>query len=45
MLWGGMEVAMPTAMPVLPLMSSIGTLAGRTVGSSCLGQVQGRVED
>ncbi len=36
MLCGGMLVAMPTAMPVVPLMSRFGTFAGRTVGSSSL---------
>ncbi len=34
-LWGGMRVAMPTAMPEDPLMSRLGTLAGNTRGSSC----------
>ena len=33
-LCGGMFVAIPTAMPELPLMRRLGTLAGRTVGSS-----------
>ena len=32
-LWGGMLVAMPTAMPVEPLSSSCGIRAGITVGS------------
>ena len=32
-LWGGMLVAIPTAMPVEPLSSSWGTRAGITVGS------------
>ena len=32
-LWGGMLVAMPTAMPEEPLMSRFGTLVGRTIGS------------
>ena len=32
-LWGGMLVAMPTAMPDEPFTSRFGTLAGRTVGS------------
>jgi hypothetical protein len=32
-LWGGMLVAMPTAMPELPLTSSEGNNAGSTVGS------------
>ena len=32
-LWGGMLVAMPTAMPALPLTSRFGNLLGRTVGS------------
>ncbi len=36
MLWGGILVAMPTAMPCVPLTSSRGILAGRTVGSSWL---------
>eukprot|EP00955_Chlamydomonas_euryale_P113573 366227-Chlamydomonas_euryale.AAC.3 len=35
MLCGGMRVAMPTAIPLLPLTSSIGIFDGRTVGSSC----------
>ena len=30
--WGGMFVAMPTAMPELPLMSRFGSLAGSTDG-------------
>ena len=33
-LCGGMLVAMPTAMPELPLTRRLGMLAGRTVGSS-----------
>ena len=33
-LWGGMLVAMPTAMPWLPLTSRFGNRAGRTLGSS-----------
>ncbi len=33
MLWGGMFVAMPTAMPELPLMSRLGTREGSTTGS------------
>ena len=33
-LWGGMLVAMPTAMPWLPLTSRFGKRAGRTTGSS-----------
>ena len=33
-LWGGMLVAMPTAMPWLPLTSRFGKRAGSTVGSS-----------
>ena len=33
-LCGGMLVAMPTAIPVEPLTSRLGTLVGRTVGSS-----------
>ena len=32
-LWGGMFVAMPTAMPAEPLTSKFGKRAGRTVGS------------
>ena len=32
-LWGGILVAMPTAMPEEPLMSRFGTLVGRTIGS------------
>ena len=32
-LWGGMLVAMPTAMPPAPLTSRFGNRAGRTVGS------------
>ena len=32
-LWGGMLVAMPTAMPEEPLTSRLGTFAGMTVGS------------
>ena len=32
-LWGGMFVAMPTAMPVEPLTSRFGNFAGRTRGS------------
>ena len=32
-LWGGMDVAMPTAIPVLPLMSRLGKRAGSTAGS------------
>ena len=32
-LWGGMLVAMPTAMPEEPLTSRLGILDGRTVGS------------
>ena len=32
-LWGGMEVAMPTAMPDAPLESRKGSFAGRTLGS------------
>ena len=32
-LWGGMLVAMPTAMPAEPLISRFGTLLGRTSGS------------
>ena len=33
MLCGGMFVAMPTAMPDVPLTSSCGNFAGSTVGS------------
>ena len=33
-LWGGMLVAIPTAMPWDPLTSMFGNRAGRTVGSS-----------
>ena len=33
-LCGGMLVAMPTAMPVLPFTSRFGTLLGSTTGSS-----------
>ena len=32
-LWGGMLVAMPTAMPPAPLTKRVGNLAGRTDGS------------
>ncbi len=32
-LWGGMLVAMPTAMPEAPLTRRLGTRAGRTSGS------------
>ena len=32
-LWGGMFVAMPTAMPVDPLTKRFGYLDGRTIGS------------
>ena len=32
-LWGGMLVAMPTAMPLEPLTRRLGILEGRTVGS------------
>ncbi len=32
-LWGGMFVAMPTAMPEEPLTRRFGTLVGRTTGS------------
>ena len=35
-LWGGMLVAMPTAIPLAPLRSRFGTRAGRTTGSSSL---------
>ena len=34
MLWGGMLVAMPTAMPADPLTSRLGNRAGRTTGST-----------
>ena len=33
MLWGGMRVAIPTAMPSEPLTSRFGKRAGRTSGS------------
>ena len=33
MLWGGMLVAMPTAMPEEPLTSRLGNREGRTLGS------------
>ena len=33
MLWGGIFVAMPTAIPVEPLISRFGSLDGKTVGS------------
>jgi hypothetical protein len=33
-LWGGMSVAMPTAMPLPPLSRMWGTWAGSTTGSS-----------
>ena len=33
-LWGGMLVAMPTAMPLDPLSNSWGIAVGRTTGSS-----------
>ena len=33
-LWGGMLVAIPTAMPCEPLTRMLGNRAGRTVGSS-----------
>ena len=32
-LCGGMLVAMPTAMPEVPLISRLGSLAGKTTGS------------
>ena len=32
-LWGGIDVAMPTAIPCEPLTSRLGNLAGKTVGS------------
>ena len=35
-LCGGIAVAMPTAMPVVPLASRLGNAAGRTTGSSSL---------
>ncbi len=35
-LWGGILVAMPTAMPCAPLTRRLGKLAGRTLGSSAL---------
>ena len=34
MLWGGMELAMPTAMPLDPFTSRLGNFPGSTVGSS-----------
>ena len=34
-LWGGILVAIPTAIPAAPFTSRCGTLAGSTVGSSC----------
>jgi hypothetical protein len=33
-LWGRMRVAIPTAMPSVPSMSSTGSLAGSATGSS-----------
>ena len=33
MLWGGMLVAMPTAMPLEPFTSRLGNREGRTLGS------------
>ena len=33
-LWGGMFVAIPTAIPEAPLTSRLGNCAGRTTGSS-----------
>ena len=33
-LWGGIFVAMPTAMPELPLIRRFGSLDGKTVGSN-----------
>jgi len=35
-LWGGMLVAIPTAMPEAPLISRLGSRVGRTVGSVSL---------
>ncbi len=35
MLCGGILVAMPTAMPLVPLMRRLGSRAGSTEGSSC----------
>ena len=36
-LCGGILVAMPTAMPSAPFISRLGSLAGRTLGSTCGG--------
>ena len=33
-LWGGMSVAMPTAIPVVPFSNRLGTRAGSSTGSS-----------
>ena len=33
-LWGGILVAIPTAIPIAPLRSKLGNFAGNTVGSS-----------
>ena len=33
MLWGGIFVAIPTAIPELPLASKFGNADGRTIGS------------
>jgi hypothetical protein len=41
-LWGGMLVAMPTAMPVDPLTSRLGRRAGSTMGSSSVASKLGR---
>ncbi len=35
-LWGGMFVAIPTAIPVVPFIRRLGTIAGRTTGSFSL---------
>ena len=41
-LWGGMLVAIPTAMPAAPLTSKFGILEGNTVGSFKLSSKLGR---
>ena len=41
-LWGGMLVAIPTAMPEAPFTSRFGILEGRTVGSFRLSSKLGR---
>jgi len=43
-LWGGMLVAMPTAMPWLPLTSRLGKRAGTTSGSLSLSSKLGEKE-